>query len=248
MSNSIFHSTILIIDDEQANVDLLLELLQTLGYVNVRGITDSRLSTQFINEVNPDLILLDLIMPYVNGFDILDSLHASNRLGGAMMVMVLTADTARETRERALKEGASDILTKPFDLTETGLRIRNLLMISHLMKHLTDQKEHLENRVKERTSELMTEKIRAEQNAEQVRALYDAVKNQNDSLRKIAWTQSHTVRAPLARILSLITLYRLGDLEEMDADQLFDIIEQSSIELDGIINDIVNKTHEANIT
>ena len=117
---------ILIIDDEPVNVALLEAMLDVSGYTQVKSITDSRLALETCKTFEPDLILLDLLMPNVNGFAILESLRAySNEI--YLPIVVLTADMTEEAKLRALKAGATDFLHKPLDQTEVILRIRNLL-------------------------------------------------------------------------------------------------------------------------
>jgi len=117
---------ILIVDDESVNVALLEAMLDVSGYTQVKSITDSRLALETSKTFGPDLILLDLLMPHVDGFSILESLRAhSNEI--YLPIVVLTADITEEAKLRALKAGATDFLYKPLDQTEVVLRIRNLL-------------------------------------------------------------------------------------------------------------------------
>lgn len=117
---------ILVVDDEPANVLLLERILQQAQYTNVTGTTDPREVGALVREMCPDVILLDLHMPNLDGFAVLDEL--SPVLESAYLpVLVLTADLTREARERALSSGARDFLTKPLDATEVQLRVHNLL-------------------------------------------------------------------------------------------------------------------------
>jgi signal transduction histidine kinase/DNA-binding NarL/FixJ family response regulator len=115
----------LIIDDDPASVALLENVLSDYGYRRVKSITDSRLALDTCKDFEPDLILLDLLMPHVDGFAILTSLRANKR-EIYLPIVVLTADVNEETKFRALHTGATDFLFKPFDQTEVLLRIRNL--------------------------------------------------------------------------------------------------------------------------
>src|SRR5438132_7108934 len=122
---------ILIIDDEPSNVVLLEELLSEAGYKQIRSVTDSRLALETCDAFAPDLILLDLMMPHVDGFTILRSLRSA----GAdvfLPVIVLTADVNEETRRAALGAGATDFLLKPLAHLEVLLRIANLLEMRRL--------------------------------------------------------------------------------------------------------------------
>ena len=122
-------SKILVIDDEPANAELLEAILVDNGYRHVKAISDSRIALEVCRTFEPDLILLDLMMPHVDGFAILEALH-SKPDSASRPVMVLTADESSETKERVLNAGATAFMLKPFDLTEALLRIENLLAIS----------------------------------------------------------------------------------------------------------------------
>jgi len=145
--------TILIVDDEPANVALLEDMLSDQGYVHVRSTTDSREVVELCNEFDPDLILLDLCMPHVDGFAVLESLRAE-RSEVYLPIIVLTADVNEESKRRALHCGATDFLHKPFDHIEVLLRIRNLLETRRIHQMLDTRRAALEETVHARTSEL----------------------------------------------------------------------------------------------
>jgi putative two-component system response regulator len=117
---------ILVVDDMKMNVALLERILTRAGYRRLRGVTDPRLVVEVYDEFRPDLILLDLHMPHLDGFAVMDQLRS--RLDGVYMpILVVTGDPAPEVKRRALSAGARDFLTKPFDRVEVELRIRNVL-------------------------------------------------------------------------------------------------------------------------
>ena len=124
--DSHFESKILVIDDEPVNAELLATVLGDSGYTNVKAITDSRIALNLCRTFEPDLLLLDLMMPFVDGFAILEALDREPPWG-PLPVMVLTADENHETRVRAIKSGADDFILKPFDLSEALVRIERLL-------------------------------------------------------------------------------------------------------------------------
>jgi putative two-component system response regulator len=138
---------ILIVDDEEANVRLLERILQRATRAELQSTTDSRTVTELYTEFKPDLILLDLRMPHIDGFGVLDALRPLIPPDSYLPILVLTADITPESKQRALSSGAKDFLTKPFDPTEILLRITNLLDARSL--HV-----ELEERVRERTREL----------------------------------------------------------------------------------------------
>ena len=134
---------VFIIDDNTTNVALLEQLLRRAGLRSVHTATDPREALVRLDSVEPDLVLLDLHMPQLDGYTVLRHIveHAA---GQYLPVMVLTADARREASERALTMGARDFLTKPFDATEVILRVRNLLETRYL--HVTLRQHNLELR------------------------------------------------------------------------------------------------------
>jgi signal transduction histidine kinase len=136
-------SRILIVDDEDVNVALLQRMLSRAGYGRLTTTTDSREVMRLVSEIQPDLILLDLMMPHVDGYEILAQLRDA---GGDVYlpVMVLTADVTPLALQRALSSGARDFLTKPFDQTELLLRVHNLLETRHLYLAMQEQMRSLD--------------------------------------------------------------------------------------------------------
>ncbi len=135
-TDAIFQSRILVIDDEPANVELLEQLLHREGFNNVISTTESERALSIFHAFKPDLILLDLRMPKVDGFSLLTSLGEHRSAQVFLPVIVLTADVTRETKHKALAMGATDFLTKPFDTVEVMLRIWNLLETNLLYKKI----------------------------------------------------------------------------------------------------------------
>ncbi len=149
---------ILIVDDEFTNVRLLERLLQQAGYHNVVTTTDAWQARPLFEQLNPDLVLLDLMMPHLDGIAVMGQLPIPE--GAYLPILVLTADVTAEARQRALAAGAKDFLTKPFDRVEVLLRIKNLLDTRYLYLELERQNRSLEQIVAERTQRLMqSEKV-----------------------------------------------------------------------------------------
>jgi putative two-component system response regulator len=150
---------ILIVDDQPPNVRLLERLLQQAGYTDLHSTTESRQVSGLAMTLRPDIILLDLHMPEMDGFAVLENLRAILPPDDYLPILVLTADVTVQTKQRALMLGANDFLTKPFDMIEVILRIRNLLATRLLHQQLQQQAQLLEVRVKERTEELAAAQI-----------------------------------------------------------------------------------------
>jgi EAL domain-containing protein (putative c-di-GMP-specific phosphodiesterase class I) len=118
--------SVMVVDDDQATIALLTELLRSEGLQRVTTEIDSRRVASLLPAVNPDLVLLDLHMPHVDGHVVLEKI-AKFAAGTYLPVLVLTADATSDARDRALAHGAHDFITKPLDVTEVTLRIANLL-------------------------------------------------------------------------------------------------------------------------
>jgi putative two-component system response regulator len=146
-SDVIQQAQILIVDDEMANVRLLEVILESGGFTKVRSATDAAQGLRMFQEERPDLLLLDLHMPHINGFELMERLQPMMDEDGFLPILVLTADVTPQTKRRALASGANDFLTKPVDRVEVLLRVTNLLKIRL-------QNAILEQQVRERTQGL----------------------------------------------------------------------------------------------
>ena len=144
---------ILIIDDQPLNIALLEDMLTAAGYKHLRSVADSRAALDACESFAPDLILLDLMMPHVDGLAILHSLRSAGD-EVFLPVIVLTADANEETKRAALGAGATDFLLKPLDHLEVLLRIANLLEMRRLHIQLDTQRVALEDALRERSLEL----------------------------------------------------------------------------------------------
>jgi putative two-component system response regulator len=145
---------ILVVDDEPPNVFLLERILAKAGYTEVVSTTDPRNVQELVVGFGPDVVLLDLHMPHLDGFAVMEALGASSDPGVRTPILVLTADATTEVKHRALAAGARDFLTKPLDMEEVLLRIGNILEIRFLEGELRAERDSLERRVVERTRDL----------------------------------------------------------------------------------------------
>ncbi len=143
------NANILIVDDKEANIAVLEGLLDELGYRNYKSLTDSRCVVGMTGSFKPDLILLDLMMPFLSGFEVMKEINAMLPPNSYIPILVLTADITPEAKQLALSEGAKDFLSKPFDLNEVGLRIKNLLETRYFHQMLENQNHILKDVNKE---------------------------------------------------------------------------------------------------
>jgi response regulator RpfG family c-di-GMP phosphodiesterase len=159
LDDAIAGARILVVDDQPVNLLLLQRVLDQWGYRNVHTTTDPATVLELCLKDPPDLVMLDLQMPGLDGFDVLELLRPLVHATPAMPVIVVTADVTRETCERALLAGARDFLTKPFDHREVGLRTRSALETRAAHVELKHQNETLETEVVSRTWELEQTKL-----------------------------------------------------------------------------------------
>ncbi|MFH2123285.1 MAG: HD domain-containing phosphohydrolase [Pseudomonadota bacterium] len=146
-------SNILIVDDNPANISLLECILEDEGYEQFTSTIDPRMVLPLCQQDDFDLILLDIRMPYMSGLEVMQQLR-DQLTDDYLSVLVLTAQTDMQTRQEALKLGAKDFVTKPFEQWEVMLRIRNLLETRHFYKKQLIRGDVLEEEVKRRTEEI----------------------------------------------------------------------------------------------
>ena len=128
--------SIFVVDDNEANRRLLELILGTAGFTNIRLFADGASALAAMEDARPDIILLDLHMPGLDGFGVLEKVSTMIAPDDFLPVLVLTADVDRDARTRALLGGATDFLTKPFDAEEVVLRVRNHLRTRRLNHEL----------------------------------------------------------------------------------------------------------------
>lgn len=148
--SEILNAKCLVVDDKEANVLLIVEVLRGAGYTQIASTMDPRAVCDMHRANRYDLILLDLQMPGMDGFEVMEGLRATE--SGYIPVLAITAQPAH--KQRALEAGAKDFVSKPFDLAELLLRVHNLLEVRLLYKQIADDNAMLEQTVRERTAEI----------------------------------------------------------------------------------------------
>lgn len=154
MDEKFAKARLLLVDDEEDNLEVLRRILEADGYRHIHTTTDPCEVSILTVDLDPDLILLDVVMPMMNGHDVLEGLQELGLLTPYRPVLVLTSDHSRQAQRQAWEKGANDFLTKPLSPSEVRLRVRNLLETRMLHKALRAQNEQLEDRVQERTAAL----------------------------------------------------------------------------------------------
>ncbi len=210
---------ILIVDDEPSNILLLEQMMLQEGYDCLHSTSNPTQAITMFSEVQPDLILLDLNMPQMDGFEVMKQLKEVDP-ESLVPILVLTALKDEKTRWRALRSGAKDFLCKPFDLTEASLRIKNLLEMRLLHQRVQMHNQILEEQVKVRTAEL---------------------ERTTEELTDFAYIASHDLQEPLRKII--VFGDRLaGKFDSVLNDTGKDYIERmqkSAIRMKSLIDDLL---------
>lgn len=151
----IAHSPILLIDDHPENLQLLERTLHWGGFTNIKCCLTAEDGWAAITTFEPHLIILDLMMPVMDGYQFLQRMHDSIFVSTFLPILVYTADITMEAKLRALELGASDFLQKPADPIEIQLRVRNFLRTRKMQTELENHNDILEAKVHSRTESLM---------------------------------------------------------------------------------------------
>lgn len=246
--NEILKAKILMVDDESSNIIVLESMLKVLEsmlkqakYTSITSTTDSREAASLYQKLKPDLVLLDLRMPHMDGFEVIEQIKKIEGDSYAP-ILVLTAESDPAVRLRALQIGARDFLSKPLDLSEVLCRIRNILEVRLLNKNLEMQKDFVEQRVFERTADLkqanqklkkeIAERKRSERELQKVnKQLLHAEKL--SALGQLSASIAHEFNNPLMGIRNTLEQVRQGT--ELEGS-LAELVELSINESNRVMN------------
>lgn len=208
---------ILIVDDESVNIKVTRKYLETAGYTDFLTTSDATKALPLILGEQPDIVLLDIVMPEISGLEILEAIRENPTLHN-LPVVILTASTERDIKFRALQLGATDFLAKPVDPSELTLRVKNILSIKQ-------SHDHLEQLVLERTAELLKAR--------------DAALAANQAKSDFLTNMSHEVRTPLNAVIGMTDLILDTNLDS-EQREFAETIMKSGDALLSVVNDVLD--------
>jgi signal transduction histidine kinase len=232
----LFRSRILIIDDEEVNVRLLKRILEFGGFKNIVCTTDSRETLALFQDVRPDLILMDWLMPHLDGYAVVGQLSELIGPDDYLPIVVLTADVSPQAKRQALNIGATDFLNKPIDAVEVTLRVGNLLKARWAHLKIRQQNAVLEETVHRRTLHLEQALLELRQsNAEVEAARESATRYKSEFVSNI----THELRTPMNGVISMADLLLQTQLDP-DQNEFAKLIRESADSMIAIIDDVLH--------
>ena len=232
---------ILVIDDSSLTVRVIKTFLGKDGYAAIHGVTDPAEAERAFAELRPDIVLLDVSMPGLDGFAVLEQLQA--QAGQRFAPIFLSAATEREVRTRALERGASDFIAKPIEENELRLRVRNQARIIAVERMLAAQNDRLAQAVAERTAKLQEAiNVLRRTEAKLSEDLRQAREKSSDKMSFFA-NVNHEMRTPLNAIIGfaeVIKEERLGPLGHEKYRDYVGEIHQAGQHLQRLIGDLLD--------
>lgn len=231
-AHDILNANILVVDDQQANIDLLGQMLHESGYSRITTTLNSKEVCALHRKNHYDLILLDLQMPDMDGFQVMEGLKTNDR-DGYLPVIVLTAQPGHKVR--ALQVGAKDFISKPFDLVEARLRIHNMLEVRLLYKKLEGYSKLLEETVQLRTAELRESEAHFRSLTELASDWYWE-QDENGSFVKVSGPALEMMGIQVDSLAGDESGFQLGGWDETERETLRSIISAREPFIDFVFN------------
>lgn len=265
MTDNPQNPTILVVDDTPVNLRLLMTMLKEQGYT-IHPTTNGEFALRFARSALPDLILLDIMMPGMSGYQVCEQLKADERTRDIPIIFISAMDQTLD-KIKAFSMGGVDYITKPFQVEEVLARVRTHLALSSLQKALANQNEALEQRVQERTAELLQTNAALQAEIARRQEAEVALRQERSSLARRVAEQtadlsktnaelvkaarlkdeflaniSHELRTPLSAVLSMSEVLQEGLYGPINTQQREALkhIETGGHQLLAIINDILD--------
>ncbi len=198
-------SLVLIVDDIHSNVEFIVDILSSMDNIEVEGVYDGPATLKKVEERKPDLILLDVSMPMMDGFEVCQKLKTNNRFKD-IPIIFLTARVQKEDIVKGFELGAVDYISKPFNLSELLSRVKTHLELGHKTRELQEMNIHLEEKVKERTLQLVKANDDLSEANEKLSKMYDELSALDHAKNDFISHINHELRTPLNGILGYTAL------------------------------------------
>ena len=214
---------VLVVDDIQSNVDFLEDILATQDNLDVHGVNNGPSALEFIKKQKPDLILLDVAMPVMDGFEVCRRLKSDEKYTD-IPIIFLTARVQKEDIVEGFESGAVDYISKPFNLSELHSRVRTHLELGFKSRELQEMNLLLEEKVKERTQQLVATNKELSKANKKLSNMYDELSALDQAKDDFIAHINHELRTPLNGILGQTAL--LGESIDTEGKDSLEIINE----------------------
>lgn len=198
-------SLVLVVDDIRSNVEFITDILGTIDNIKIQGAGDGKVALDLIAKEKPDLILLDVSMPVMDGFEVCRYLKASKQYSD-IPVIFLTARVQKEDIIQGFEVGAVDYISKPFNLNELLSRVQTHLDLSYKTKELLEVNLHLEEKIQDRTRQLTESNKELSEANDKLSKMNEDLSTLDSAKNDFIAHINHELRTPLNGILGYTSL------------------------------------------